>query len=123
MAATPTTTKLGPDQAQLKHLMRRLADAASTDAPILSVYADVRPEAHGERPAERKELTVVRDRLDAIADTLEPHTTARESFDTSASARKTSVILFAGSCFSDSWRNLTASFEDAQPVMNGMRGV
>ena len=82
MAATPTTTKLGPDQAQLKHLMRRLADATSTDAPILSVYADVRPEAHGERPAERKELTVVRDRLDAIADTLEPHTTARESFDT-----------------------------------------
>ena len=40
MAATPTTTKLGPDQAQLRNLMRRLADATSTDAPILSVYVD-----------------------------------------------------------------------------------
>ena len=81
MTATPTTTKLGPDQARLKDLMRRLAGATSTEAPILSLYIDVRPEAHGERPGERSELTVVRDRLNAIADTLEPHTDARESFD------------------------------------------
>ncbi|MDQ3691897.1 MAG: hypothetical protein M3406_18055, partial [Chloroflexota bacterium] len=81
MTTTPTTTKLGPDQARLKDLMRRLAEATSTEAPILSVYIDVRPEAHGERPGERNELTVVRDRLNAIADTLDPHTGARESFD------------------------------------------
>ena len=81
MTATPSTTKLGPDQAFLRDLMRRLAEAISTDAPILSAYVDVRPEAHGERPAERAELTVVRDRLQAIADVYEPHSTARESLD------------------------------------------
>jgi peptide chain release factor subunit 1 len=81
MGATPTTTKLGPDQARLRKLMRHLAEATSSDALILSVYIDVRPEAHGERPAERSELKVVRHRLDAIGDSLRPHTDARESFD------------------------------------------
>ena len=81
MTATPTTTKLGPDQARLRDLMRRLAEATSTEAPILSLYIDVRPEAHGERPGERNELTVVTDRLNEIAGTLEPHADARESFD------------------------------------------
>lgn len=81
MTATPTTTKLGPDQARLRDLMRRLAEATSTQAPVLSVYVDVRPESHGERPGQRAELILVRDRLNAIADTLEPHTDARESFD------------------------------------------
>jgi peptide chain release factor subunit 1 len=81
MTATPTTTKLGPDQALLRDLMRRLAEATSTEAPILSLYVDVRPEAHGERPADRNELTVVRDRLSAIAAALEPHGPARESVD------------------------------------------
>ncbi|MGQ0607576.1 MAG: baeRF10 domain-containing protein [Chloroflexota bacterium] len=79
MTATRTTTKLGPDQAHLKDLMRDLAEATSTEAPVLSVYIDVRPA--GERPGERNELTVVRDRLNAIGDALEPHTDARESFD------------------------------------------
>lgn len=81
MTATPTTTKLGPDQAALKKLMRRLAEATSTEAPILSLYVDIRPEAHGERPGERNELTIVRDRLNAIAEALDPHTEARDSFD------------------------------------------
>jgi peptide chain release factor subunit 1 len=81
MSATPTTTKPGPDQVALRDLMRRLAEATSTDAPILSVYVDVRPQAHGERPAERAELTVVRDRLEALADAHEPHSTARSSLD------------------------------------------
>lgn len=81
MTATPTTTKLGPDQSRLKALMRRLAEATSTEAPILSLYIDVRPEAHDDRPGERNELIVVRDRLNAIADTLDPHTDARVSFD------------------------------------------
>ena len=81
MTATPTTTKLGPDQAFLRDLMRRLAEIESRDAPILSVYVDTRPEAQGERPGERNELTVVRARLDAISDGLAAHGTARESFD------------------------------------------
>ena len=82
MTATPTTTKLGPDQAAIRDVMRRLAQATSTEAPILSVYVDVRPQAHGERPGERNEHTIVRDRLKAIAATLEPHTDARTSVDT-----------------------------------------
>ncbi len=82
MTVTPKTTKLGPDQAFLRGLMRRLAEATSTEAPILSCYLDVRPEAHGERPAERNELTIVRNRLDAIAGEHEAHTAPRESIDT-----------------------------------------
>jgi len=81
MAATPPTTKIGPDQSRLRDLMRRLAEAESTEAPILSVYLDVRPHAHGERPGERSELTTIRDRLNAIEATLEPHTPHRVSFD------------------------------------------
>ena len=61
--------------------MRRLADATSTEAPILSCYIDVRPEAHGERPGERNELALVRSRLDDIAGQLKTHTGARQSFD------------------------------------------
>lgn len=81
MAPTPPTTKLGPDQARLRDLMRGLAEAESTEAPILSVYVDVRPEAHGDRPGERSELTLMRDRLNAVQATLDPHTAARASFD------------------------------------------
>lgn len=81
MTATPTTTRLGPDQAFLRDLLRRLADLESTEAPILSCYVDVRPEAHGERPGERNELTVVRDRLEAIAGIIDAHGSARQSFD------------------------------------------
>ncbi|MGH2417794.1 MAG: Vms1/Ankzf1 family peptidyl-tRNA hydrolase [Candidatus Limnocylindria bacterium] len=84
MTATPTTTKLGPDRAHLRDLMRSLAEQTSTEAPILSVYVDVRPEAHGERPGERSELITVRDRLNAIIATLDPHTDARESVDADA---------------------------------------
>ena len=81
MTATPRTTRLGPDQASLRALIRRLAETTTNDALILSVYADLRPEAHGERPAERPELDAVRHRLSAIQAKLEPHTDARESFD------------------------------------------
>ena len=81
MTATPTTTRLGPDQARLKELMRRLAEVTSTEAPILSLYLDVRPEAHGEQPGARPQLRVVRDRLDEIADELEEHTDAHASFE------------------------------------------
>jgi peptide chain release factor subunit 1 len=81
MTATTTTTKLGPDQTFLRRLMRRLAEVESTDAPVLSVYIDTRPEAHGERPGERNELTVVRDRLNALNDRLELRSDARTSFE------------------------------------------
>lgn len=81
MTSTPTTTKLGPDQALLHDLMRRLAEAESTEAPIISAYVDVRPEAHGERPAERNELTVAHARLGEIAASHDPHSPARDSVD------------------------------------------
>ncbi|HEX7171409.1 MAG TPA: Vms1/Ankzf1 family peptidyl-tRNA hydrolase [Candidatus Limnocylindria bacterium] len=81
MTSTPTTTKPGPDQAFLHALMRILAEAESTDAPIISAYIDVRPEAHGARPAERNELTVARARLDEIAASHDAHSPARESVD------------------------------------------
>lgn len=80
MTAVPRTTKPGPDQANLKRIIRRLAEATSTEAPIVSAYLDVRPEAHGERPGERAELRIVRARLRAIGDTLEPHSPAGISF-------------------------------------------
>lgn len=80
MTTTPTTTVPGPDQARLRETMRRLAEAESTEAPILSVYADVRPEAHGERPGERGHLVTVRDRLNAIERGLERQSDAARSF-------------------------------------------
>ena len=78
---TVTTTHVGPDQARLRSLMRRLAEATSTDAPVLSLYLDTRPEAQGGRPGERNELVVLRDRLNAIGDSLERRSEARASFD------------------------------------------
>lgn len=81
MTATPTTTETGPDQARLRRLLRRLAEVTSVDVPVLSVYADVRPHAHAERPGERSELRVVRDRLNELEGSLEPHSDARASFD------------------------------------------
>ena len=81
MTSTPKTTRLGPDQAALRALIRRLAEATANDAHILSIYADIRADAHGERPAERPELIAVRHRLKAIQATLKPHTDVRESFD------------------------------------------
>ena len=82
MAVLPRTTRPAPDQAQLTDLMRRLAEHTSIDAPILSVYVDVRPEAHGERPAARAEGIAVRDRLADIADAAgAAHQPARRSVD------------------------------------------
>ena len=81
MSATPRTTKLGPDQAALRGLLRRLAEETSTDAHILSIYADVRPQAHGERPAERPQLIALRRRLASIQDSLPAHSIQRASFD------------------------------------------
>jgi peptide chain release factor subunit 1 len=60
--------------------MRRLAEIESTQAPVLSVYLDVRPEAHGERPAERVAFTALRERLRGIEGTIEPGSPALDSF-------------------------------------------
>jgi peptide chain release factor subunit 1 len=75
----PTTTELGPDARVLRDQLRRIAEAESPHAPILSIYLDLRPEAHGERPAERPQLTVVRDRLEDLAEQAPGHSPARLS--------------------------------------------
>jgi peptide chain release factor subunit 1 len=99
MTSTPTpTTRLGPDQARLRDLMRRLADLTSTDAPILSCYVDVRPEAHGERPGERNELTIVRRRLDAIGSQVDARSDAGTSL---ASDRRRIEALLDGDELND----------------------
>jgi peptide subunit release factor 1 (eRF1) len=80
MSATPTTTAPGPDQARLRDVMRRLAEVESTEAPILSVYLDLRPDANAERPAERPQLIAMRDQLNAIERGFDPRTSQSESF-------------------------------------------
>jgi peptide chain release factor subunit 1 len=82
MPIIPTTTRLAPDQQQLRALLRRLAGVDSAVAPVLSVYLDLRPEAQGDRPGERNQLTVLRHRLRDVADTYEAHSQARRSVDT-----------------------------------------
>jgi peptide chain release factor subunit 1 len=81
MAQVPTTTIDSPDQRALRALMRRLAEVESPEAPVLSIYLDVRPEAHGERPGRRVELVVMRDRLRDIAATFAAHDPGRLSLD------------------------------------------
>ena len=81
MTQVPTTTIDSPDQRALRTLMRRLAEIESPEAPILSIYLDVRPEAHGERPGRRVELVVMRDRLRDITATYLAHDPARLSLD------------------------------------------
>ena len=81
MTQVPTTRIDSPDQRALRALMRRLAEVVSPGAPVLSVYIDVRAEAHGERPGRRVELVVMRDRLHEIAATYPAHDPARLSLD------------------------------------------
>jgi peptide chain release factor subunit 1 len=81
MSQTPVTTRPGPDQARLQAVMRRVAEVASPQAPVLTVYLDLRPEAQGETPGRREGLTVLRDRLRQVQDSYAPHTPARESLD------------------------------------------
>lgn len=81
MTQVPTTTIDSPDQRALHALMRRLAEVESPGAPVLSIFVDVRPEAHGERPGRRVELVVMRARLREIAATYRAHDPARLSLD------------------------------------------
>jgi peptide chain release factor subunit 1 len=79
MSSTPST-RLNVDQSLLRDRIRRLAALESTDAPILSVYLDLRPETTGESPARRAALTVLRDRLRQIEGTLPARGAAADSF-------------------------------------------
>ncbi|HEX2194393.1 MAG TPA: Vms1/Ankzf1 family peptidyl-tRNA hydrolase [Candidatus Limnocylindria bacterium] len=79
MSQTPVTTQPGPDQARLQEIVRRVAEVESTEAPVLTAYLDLRPEAHGEDPGRRAELVVLRDRLREVQAAYEPHTPAAES--------------------------------------------
>jgi peptide chain release factor subunit 1 len=81
MTQVPATTIDSPDQRSLRAVMRRLAELESPEAPILSIYVDTRPEAHGERPGRRVELVVMRDRLRDITATYAAHDPARLSLD------------------------------------------
>ena len=71
----------GPDERVLHQALRAVAEHEAGEAPILSVYLDARPTAHGERPGDRPQLIEVRDRLDQIIDEQPPHTTGRTSLE------------------------------------------
>lgn len=79
--AIAQSTLLSPDAAALRATMRRLAEAESDDVPILTAYVDVRPQAHGERPAARAELVALRHRLDDIVGRHAAHSPSRQSLD------------------------------------------
>ncbi len=81
MSQIPVTTDLGADQARLRAVLRRAAEVESAEAPVLSVYLDLRPEAQGEDPGRRNELVVLRDRLRHVRRGYEPHVPAAASLD------------------------------------------
>lgn len=64
--------------------LRRLAQFESEDAPVLSVYLDVRPEATGEKPQTRAGLVVLKDRLREIRKTFLPRGRDLDSFEADA---------------------------------------
>ncbi len=51
-------------------LLRRLAEMESGDAPIMTVYLDMRPQVGGENPGSRQGLTILKDRLREIEKSL-----------------------------------------------------
>jgi peptide chain release factor subunit 1 len=77
----PRPAAPSPDVAIIHAAMRRAAEASSDKTPILSLYADLRPEAHGERPYARAELIVVRDRLNRLVEEQPAHSPARRSVE------------------------------------------
>jgi peptide chain release factor subunit 1 len=79
MSQIPATTQASPDQARLRDILRRVAEVESPDAPVLSVYLDLRPEAQGDDPGRRSGLTVLRDRLREIARDQDEHAPAGTS--------------------------------------------
>ena len=81
MTHVPNDTRLSPDQARLRSILHSLAEVESAEAPILSIYVDLRPDLQGGDPGTRNELVVVRDRLRHILDAHEAHSPARESLE------------------------------------------
>ncbi|MGH2428960.1 MAG: Vms1/Ankzf1 family peptidyl-tRNA hydrolase [Candidatus Limnocylindria bacterium] len=78
----PPTSELGPQAERRRATMRRVAEAEPDEVLILSAYVDIRPEAHGERPAARAELIELRHRLDDAIHEHEPaHSPARVSLE------------------------------------------
>ena len=80
MTVIPTTTKLNPDQSALRDLIRRLAEIESPDAPMVSVYLDLRPESGGDDPTRIPAMIVLKDRLLEIEQSLPAHGEAADSF-------------------------------------------
>ncbi|MDE3228856.1 MAG: hypothetical protein KGO05_03155 [Chloroflexota bacterium] len=68
----------------MREQLRRLAEMAPGDLPVLSVYLDLRPQATGENPATRSGLIVLKDRLRQIEKTLLPRGPALDSFRSDA---------------------------------------
>jgi peptide subunit release factor 1 (eRF1) len=62
----------------MRALLRRLAEREPVDAPVLSIYLDMRPE--GDRPALRASQLMLMDRLREIEKTLLPRGAALDSF-------------------------------------------
>ena len=61
-------------------LLRRLAEFAPVDAPVLSIYLDMRPHALGERPALRDNVLMLGDRLRDLEKTFGPRGPDLDSF-------------------------------------------
>lgn len=64
--------------------MRRLAEIESHEAPVLSAYLDMRPEATGQNPQIRSGRIVLRDRLRELRKPLLPRGPALDSFNRDA---------------------------------------
>lgn len=63
-----------------EELLRKLAELAPTDMPVLSVYLDMRPQATGRNPGVRSGEIVLKDRLHEIEKTYLPRGTDLDSF-------------------------------------------
>ncbi len=61
-------------------LMRKLAEFAPTEMPVLSIYLDMRPQATGGNPGIRSGEIVLKDRLHEIAKTYAPRGADLDSF-------------------------------------------
>ncbi len=70
-------------------LLRRLAELEPVDAPVLSIYLDMRPHAIGGRPALRDGVLMLNDRLREIEKTFGPRGPDLDSFRADAARIET----------------------------------
>jgi peptide chain release factor subunit 1 len=87
-----------------EELLRRLADFEPGDAPVLSIYLDMRPQAVGEAPGQRESLVLLRDRLREIEKTLPPRGPELESFQ----LNKEAIDQYLGADVASAEQNLDA---------------